>query len=103
MADTSFAPSSPSLGRPVRGGAHPPWPERDAGRPARRFLLDGVKAPGRGFGGVGCRLAHRRQLALPLCKAAAKEDEVVVELGQGHAVPAEGPEKGMGWWTRLAT
>ena len=75
MADTSYAPSSPSLGRPVRGGAHPPWPERDAGRPARRFLLAFL---GLFLGGIGAlaglhmALAHQALLPPPPLAAALR-------------------------------
>lgn len=97
MADTSYAPSSPSLGRPVRGGAHPPWPERDAGRPARRFLLAFL---GLFLGGIGAlaglhmALAHQALLPPPplaatdcidgklaLLRDAPLEDRTLIAVG----------------------
>ena len=97
MADTSYAPSSPSLGRPVRGGAHPPWPERDAGRPARRFLLAFL---GLFLGGIGAlaglhmALAHQALLPPPplaatdcidgklaLLREAPLEDRTLIAVG----------------------
>ena len=66
MADTSYAPSSPSLGRPDREAAHPPQMEREAHRPARRFLLVFL---GLFLGGIGAlaglHMALARRALLP--------------------------------------